>query len=275
MNTSAVLPLAAISDKVGAALEEIRLDGPPADVRVLCIRLDMAGGIASTALQALDPDEIERMSRYRREEDRLRFGVTRAALKHVLAVLTDRRSPADVSLRPDARGRPALSDACDESAFCATAGGVSSSNVHADGSQDAALDFNVSHSGGLACIALSDRRRVGVDIERTDAAAIGPDVEAIALTPAECAALRILPDAQRQDAFFGCWVCKEALLKAAGLGITRALQDFSVYPPSEYAGRARVEPSALPNHAAMLDALRVQTFDVASGYAAALAWSRV
>jgi 4'-phosphopantetheinyl transferase len=90
------------------------------------------------------------------------------------------------------------------------------------------LRFNVSHSAGLALIAVSAGHRVGIDIER-----IRPDVDITTLaerffSDRERAGLRALPDNLRLPAFFACWTRKESFLKATGDGLSFPLADFSV-----------------------------------------------
>jgi 4'-phosphopantetheinyl transferase len=84
------------------------------------------------------------------------------------------------------------------------------------------LDFSLSHSGPRALIAISDKRRVGVDIEvRRDM----DDLVGVARSVMSVSELeafeRTGPELMR-DAFFDLWTRKEALLKAAGYGF---LQD--------------------------------------------------
>ena len=91
-----------------------------------------------------------------------------------------------------------------------------------------ALEFNVSHSGDLALIAVSSGRRLGVDIER-----IRADVDTVALAERffsrrERAGLQALADHLRVPAFYACWTRKEAFLKATGSGLSFPLADFSV-----------------------------------------------
>ncbi|MFD1659659.1 4'-phosphopantetheinyl transferase family protein [Streptomyces caeni] len=74
---------------------------------------------------------------------------------------------------------------------------------------DPALDFSLSHAGGLAAVAVSDRT-VGLDIE--DATA-GVQPPAAALTERERATC---PD---YAGFARLWTRKEAVLKAAGKGL--------------------------------------------------------
>ncbi|MBA3532450.1 MAG: 4'-phosphopantetheinyl transferase superfamily protein [Ardenticatenales bacterium] len=89
------------------------------------------------------------------------------------------------------------------------------------------LEFNLSHSGGLALYALSWQRSVGVDVE----AMRDIEFEEIAtrfFSPREQAVLTALPPHQRKDAFFNAWTRKEAYIKARGEGLSLALDAFDV-----------------------------------------------
>lgn len=80
------------------------------------------------------------------------------------------------------------------------------------------LHFNVSHTDGLAVIALG-HTRVGVDVERVRDI---PDAEALVsrfFTRRECAQFQLLPPGARPAAFLRAWTCKEAILKAIGRGV--------------------------------------------------------
>jgi 4'-phosphopantetheinyl transferase len=92
----------------------------------------------------------------------------------------------------------------------------------------ARLRFNLSHSAGLALIAVSADHRLGIDIEK-----IRADVYITALAERffsirERAGLRALPDHLRVPGFFACWTRKEAFLKGTGNGLAFPLADFSV-----------------------------------------------
>lgn len=85
------------------------------------------------------------------------------------------------------------------------------------GVRAAALRFSITHAGGVVLLAVA-RRRVGVDVEVLHSR---PTVRALvdeALTPREQHSLPV-DGASRASAFLCRWVRKEALLKAAGVGL--------------------------------------------------------
>lgn len=84
--------------------------------------------------------------------------------------------------------------------------------------QPAGLEFNLSHSGGLALVALA-AVPVGVDVEAV--VPRGRDLAALAaraLDPAEAAAIAAATPAARPGLFFPAWARHEARLKCAGGG---------------------------------------------------------
>ena len=170
-----------------------------------------AGALAGT----LDADERDRAARFHFEEDRRRFALRRGWMRRVLATYV---GGAAESLRFEytPHGKPSL----------ASRG-------------EAALEFNLSHSGELAVLAVTFGRRVGVDVERRKR---DRDLEGLAerfFAPDEAAAIRSLPSPARVAAFYRCWTRKEAFLKARGEGLGLPLERFSV-PLEEGPGAALV-----------------------------------
>ncbi len=86
--------------------------------------------------------------------------------------------------------------------------------------------FNLSHSGGLAALAVCTRSDPGLDIEL-----VRPIDDAVAkhnFSSAEYAELSRLPQADRLQGFFRCWTRKEAVLKMLGHGLHMPLDSFDV-----------------------------------------------
>ena len=90
------------------------------------------------------------------------------------------------------------------------------------------IPFNVSHTGGLALVAIAGRGRVGIDAETVRSEIEVEDLSRRFFAPAEAAEILALsPDAQL-PAFFACWTRKEAFIKALGGGLSVALDSFQV-----------------------------------------------
>lgn len=80
------------------------------------------------------------------------------------------------------------------------------------------IEFNLSHSGPYALIAVAKNRSVGADIEILRTINDLSQVAFQVATPREAWLLRQLPANQVHSAFFDLWTRKEALLKALGKG---------------------------------------------------------
>ena len=85
------------------------------------------------------------------------------------------------------------------------------------------LFFNLSHSGGLALFAVGGAGEVGVDIERIRPLRYPADLALEHLSAAERERRPDWTAAAARPEFFRIWARKEAMLKAAGLGLSRPL----------------------------------------------------
>jgi len=168
--------------------------------------------LAATAEQlaalyaTLSADERDRADRYRHEPSRQQYIQARATLRALLGCYLG-VPPTELHFAHSEQGKPAL--------------------------PGAGLHFNVSHSHGLALIALTREGEVGVDIERVRHHPTHLDLAARYFTRAEAAALRRLPPGASEEAFFQVWTRKEAFLKAVGLGLTHGLERFEVSVPPD------------------------------------------
>ena len=91
------------------------------------------------------------------------------------------------------------------------------------------LDFSVARSSGCYLIGISNGATIGVDLEVAARKAGKPMALARRyFSKTEAAALSDLKDHELQRAFMHTWACKEAIVKANGLGIANQLCRFSV-----------------------------------------------
>jgi len=163
----------------------------------------------------LSRDERERGARLRDERGRSRFLASRAWLRSVLApyLAVD---PGALRFAVAERGKPSIVGGGD-------------------------VGFSLSRSAGVALVAVTRGRAVGVDVERVRAD-LGHDRLAGQLfSPAEAAALRELTEPDRQEAFFRLWVRKEAVVKASGVGLADGVDHLDVRGDT-VAGRWAVAP---------------------------------
>ena len=123
----------------------------------------------------------------------------------------------------------------DAAALCLAAGALTAGvlhlhdrDIHAGpyGKPEApGVFFSLSHSGGCALLAMSDGD-VGADLERLRPAPMRTAGRVFA--PEELDWLAAGEDGDAR--FFTLWTLKEALLKAAGRGLTQPLQEVNVLP---------------------------------------------
>ncbi len=162
--------------------------------------------------------ERARLERFHFEADRRRHLVTRALLRSVLSRYGP-RAPQEWRFSADANGRPRI----------------------ANPPPGLALDFNLSHAGELAVLAVAAGRAVGVDVE-----SLARDTDTGRLeryfAPAERAALAALPAAGRRQRFFELWTLKESYLKARGEGLRLPLDAFAFELPGGTELRLSCEP---------------------------------
>jgi len=211
----------------------------PGAVDVWRVALDLGGSAVERLAATLADDERARADRLRVPGGRGRFIAGRGALRAILGRYLG--LPADrLAFRYGGRGKPAL--------------------------PGTGLEFNLTHSGGLALLAVTRGRAVGVDIEAARPMADADRLVERFFSPREVAAYRALPAAERPAAFFRCWTRKEAYMKATGLGLGQPLDGFDVSlapgePPRLLAVAGR------PGEA---DRWSMRDLDPGPGYAAAL-----
>lgn len=150
------------------------------------------------AERLLSREERDRSARFHFEIDRRRFIHRRAIVRILLGGYLP-ENPARVEIDIGAHGKPGL--------------------------KNGAIEFNLSHSHGLALFAFA-RVAVGIDVE-----CIRDDFEFASLlpliaTPREQNVFAGLSSEQAGCQFFRLWTQKEAILKATGLGLSRSPAGF-------------------------------------------------
>lgn len=94
------------------------------------------------------------------------------------------------------------------------------------------LRFNLSHTQGLAAVAVTLGTEVGVDVERVQGS-FDETLAKTCFTSAELQWLDDVPEPVKIDRFFDLWTLKEAYLKARGTGLAAPLQGFTIQPTGE------------------------------------------
>ena len=217
-----------------------RLDFQSHQVDVWRIKLDLPLATVKQLESTLSTDESQRARRFHFEKDKTNYIVAHGCLRDILSRCLQ-CEPGKLNFDINDYGKPSI--------------------------KGYKLEFNLSHSGNLALIAVSRECKVGVDVEHIRS---NMEFESIAnrfFSPNEVAELISLPLEQRTIAFFNCWTRKEAYIKAQGLGLSLPLDSFDV--------------SLTPNEPVLLHATRpdsheanrwsLYSLEVDSGYAAAVA----
>jgi 4'-phosphopantetheinyl transferase len=175
------------------------------DVHLWRASLDCDAPVLSRLETTLSPDELARANRFVFPADRSHFVAARGILRELLGAYL-RLLPAELKFRYGNHGKPAL----DRNASAAD------------------LQFNLSHSGGIAIYAFSLGRRLGVDVEQIRPQRAGEDIARRYFAPREVRELQALPAHLRTQGFFLCWTRKEAYVKAHGAGLSLPLDSFTV-----------------------------------------------
>jgi 4'-phosphopantetheinyl transferase len=178
---------------------------PPREVHVWRAGLDGSEFVRQHLEATLAPEEIARANRFFFPRDRQHFVAARGILRQLLSGYLG-RPPADLEFAYHPRGKPYLLPQ----------------------PTDVPIAFNVSHSHGLALLAFSLGREIGVDLERVRLNIASDEIASRYFAPREVAELQSLPSEQRPEAFFLCWTRKEAYIKALGEGLQIPLTSFRV-----------------------------------------------
>ena len=149
----------------------------------------------------LEPEERDRAARFRFDYLRQAFILARGGLRVLLGCYLG-VLPAAVRFTYGSKGKPALSRG--------------------------SLEFNVSHSGGLAVFAFTLGCEIGVDVEQLRSLPEMSEIASKFFCVEETAELMALPAGERERAFFLCWTRKEAYIKATGYGLSAPLDSFRV-----------------------------------------------
>lgn len=199
----------------------------------------------SSLRSLLSPEERTRAARFTFERDERRFvlshGIVRRLLSHYLGL-----APACISFHHSRHGKPAV-------------------QANADTSVD--VRFSISHSADCLICAVSLGREVGVDVE-----VVRSDVDHLQLaqrffSTREYEDIVRYPVNGQKERFFQYWTCKEAYLKARGIGLSSGLAQIEVL--LDRTGRTvslLAEP--IPIHDLRW---KIESFHVSAGITAAVA----
>lgn len=185
------------------------------EIHVWSANLDCESDALPRFKTILSPDEKSRADRFVFARDRNRFIVARGTLRELLGTYL-RTPPEILEFTYGKYGKPYLRT-------------PNPSSAH--------LQFNLSHSHGVAVYAIAHNRNVGVDVELVRTGFATESIAERYFSARELEELRPLPPEEQCRGFFRCWTRKEACLKAQGSGFMTALDSFDVTVASSAAAR--------------------------------------
>lgn len=191
----------------------------PGAIQIWRVRLDQPASL-ERCCRTLSPTEQARASRFHFDQDRQRFQMARGVLRILLGQYLG-LAPEQVEFEYGPYGKPSVAGA--------------------------ELQFNLSHSQGLAVYAFSLDRPLGVDVEYLRPV---PQLLRIAqryFSPSEQTQLQALSEAEQIEGFFQYWTCKEAYLKAQGTGLADTMPDTGLIW-GEQAGRIGAGDASTRGH---------------------------
>lgn len=206
------------------------------DVHVWRVALDAP--LSQSDMAVLNPAELTRGGRFVFEQDQRRHLAAHAGLRRVLSMYTG-RAPGELDLRETPQGKPFLADG--------------------------RLAFNLSHSGDLALVAVAAAGQVGVDVERVAPRSGEMSMARSLFAPGEIAQLESLAPEARRLMFCRLWTCREAVLKAAGVGLSGVGLEIGM----DGSGEAYILSPPLE----LVEPLRLIEFRPSAHHVAAVAWS--
>jgi 4'-phosphopantetheinyl transferase len=160
--------------------------------------------LIASAHDILDAGEIARMERFHFPAHRQLFLVSHVLLRTTLSRYADLRPIAWRFVNND-HGKPLI----------------------APEARAIGHSFSLAHTAGLAVVALTRGRDVGVDVEQADRSVDAPALSRRFFSPEEASALKKLPAEQLQEQFPRYWTLKEAYIKALGRGLSHPLDSFA------------------------------------------------
>ncbi len=175
-------------------------------VQVWCVPLLVSEELVAKYAQCLAEDEQHRAARFRFEADRRKFVVARGAMRHLLSERLGCRAIA-LTFDYGKHGKPKT-----------TVSSTKGRNFH----------FNLSHSGEMALCALGGDRTVGIDIEKVRPIQRLESIMERCLVETEKAKVISQPVDQQAHDFLQYWTCKEAYLKAIGVGLSQLMTTVEI-----------------------------------------------
>lgn len=150
----------------------------------------------------LNREELDRMQCFRAPRHGCQWASFRSGMRHILAGYLQ-IPPGDIHFCNQEHGKLSVRER---------------PNVH----------FNLSHSGAVGLLSVTALAPIGVDVEHQRPVSDMDGVIDLVFTSQERANLEALAPEQRDVAFYDLWTCKEAVMKACGMGLHLEPDSFDI-----------------------------------------------
>ncbi len=176
-----------------------------ADVHLWTVDLAQSPDLITHLATVLNPTEQQRANQFYFPQDAHRFIVARGMLRQILSIYLG-IAPHDVQFGYGDRGKPH----------------IITTNPATD------LQFNLAHSHDLAVYAIACDRQIGVDLERVRAIPKATQLAQRFFSAREFQSLQNLPVDVQSTTFLRYWTCKEAYVKACGVGLALPTREIEI-----------------------------------------------
>ena len=174
------------------------------DVHIWRAVIDLPSKSVEEIEGSLSIDEKMKAQHFRFKRDKSRFIATRGILRLILGCYLG-AEPSAIRFCYEKSGKPRL-----QNAFAKTG-----------------IQFNLSHSKGLALYIFSHGHEVGVDIEHMREISEMEQIAEQFFSVRDRVFFGALPRSEKREAFFNLWTRKEAFVKATGDGLSYHLGSFN------------------------------------------------
>jgi len=184
-------------------LLETKVELSDKQIHVFLLQLDLFN--CDDFLFYLSEDESKRAVRLKIEEKKKQFVIVRGVLRKLLSNSLSKPS-GEIIFSYEQHCKPTIEEKYNNKS----------------------IEFNISHSGSYALIAMTLDNKLGVDIEKINH---GIDYQSLSdrfFSGKEKDELTSIDKDDQLDAFYRAWVRKESFIKATGKGIAFGLDRFSV-----------------------------------------------
>jgi 4'-phosphopantetheinyl transferase len=171
----------------------------------------------------LSPEERAQHGRFRFDHHRHTYLVSHALVRSALSLITQ-VEPAKFSFKSNAYGKPFI----------------------AAPSQQQTLHFNLSHTEGLAAVAISRHMMLGIDVEKKNRQILTQSLAEQFFAPEECQTVAQATEHERSTKMLEFWTLKESYIKAVGMGLSIPLDSFAfeLATPTQAARLTRLDTQA-------------------------------